>query len=250
MLAGEFAGVSSDVWAVIGVAVAAIAIPVTVWSQFASARHRRTRLRWKSFGVAPLGQSEVPLLEMVYNGLALTDPHLVSIGLYCDGENDIPSTVFDQQEPLVFDLGAPIVAEIRAETGSLLIRTASLDTQILFEPFHFPRRTAIVVTYMVDGPPDVSLTASHLVDVDIAGPDSVGWRNRSILTIRPRALILTTLAAFALIAYARSSPMGVNETVLKVLQPLSLISLFAILSIWGAVVAALRSAFNLPGWLQ
>ena len=106
-------------------------------------------------------------IEVKRDGLALTDPRLITLTLDSDGDYDIARTAFDDGTPIAVDLGAPIV-ELLQQKGI----TATFDgTNLFLGPDLFKKGSRASLLVLVDGPADTdslsSQIAASLIDVSV-----------------------------------------------------------------------------------
>lgn len=112
---------SGTLWAAVGVGVTlliGIATLLVMWVP-------RQRLYYRAPPATPLlapGIKGIADLEIRHDGRRLADPYLLEITMTARGRRDIPSSAFDQDRPLGFDLGAGIVKvlQVRCSPASSL----------------------------------------------------------------------------------------------------------------------------------
>ncbi|NWL26632.1 hypothetical protein DM794_06085 [Paenarthrobacter ureafaciens] len=143
--------------ALLGGLAALIAIFVTLYVH--RREHPRREFSWEA-RFSPLVAHRVhglPKLSVVYDGRPVPDPHLVTIEIASTGRADIPSSSFDGQKPILFQLGVPILDEIE-QTASTDIVSARLDfvpggSTIELGPSLLPKRFSIRASYLCEGSP-------------------------------------------------------------------------------------------------
>lgn len=198
MLAGAFAGVTSDAWVVIGVVVTLVGVPLTVWSQFASSRRKRTRLEWSAPIHYQLVSRAADLLEIRLRGQTLGKPFVVHINLRCVGSSDIPSVSFDRLRPLKYDLGAQIVTQLDVDHVEHIEPPRISGQTIEIDPFHFPAGAVVRLAFVVDGHPTVRLTSAHLVDIDVVEASLEPTRRTVNAQLTRLIALVATLTAMVL----------------------------------------------------
>lgn len=160
---------SDPFWAAVGAMIGLAGVAATVWV----ARTPRQRL---SYGMpvatrlltTPSGMAD---LELHHRGTLLTEPYLVEVRLTSRGRRDIPSSAFDRDRPLVFDLGVRIVEvlQIVCDPPSAPTPPVTQDGSTLeVGPELIGRRQTITISVLTDGGcPRLSCTRNTLTQVTV-----------------------------------------------------------------------------------
>jgi hypothetical protein len=123
-------------------------------------------------------------LKIMHGTSILTDPRLVVLTVESRARLDITSTDFDQGEPLIFDLGAPIVTllDISPDGVDSPITVPSSGDRAVTIPRQLIRRGPLVaVQLLVDGEPSLRVT-HRIVNAEIR--DKVADERRSMYLSR------------------------------------------------------------------
>lgn len=171
VLAGQWYA-SGTFWSIVGVGVAVVSILlsplVARWLQ-----EGRRRLFYSMPTATPLITRHSLLTELVivHRGDRLSNPHVLEVRLACQGRHDIPSSAFDNGEPLRLDVGVPIVNILGTRTTPDAARSPAVamdGTALLIAPSLIKRGQRTSFTLLVDGP-DPALTCPQppLIDVDV-----------------------------------------------------------------------------------
>src|SRR5258708_7322616 len=144
-------------------------------------------------------------LQVTLRGEIIAEPHVLPIRLESRSRRDIRSTDFDQDKPLVLDVGARIVAvlELKKLSESLPgLDIAYEETKVSIGPTLIRRRQTMRFDLLVDGPNPVLTCQSPLVDVTVREqrPDVQALPRWLVTTMR--VIIVSSLAAFALLIVA------------------------------------------------
>lgn len=117
-----------------------------------------------------------PDLEVIYKGQSLQHPHTVMVNLINSGRRDISSGSFDQQKPIVLDIGVPIVDLLGEERHRELVVDG---TAVKIPPRLIRRREEISISLLCDGQRPSLTCQSHLIDVKVkkagALPTYLAW---------------------------------------------------------------------------
>ncbi|MFC0842153.1 hypothetical protein ACFH04_07935 [Streptomyces noboritoensis] len=142
-------------WAAAGLAIA-LAGTWAAW-KFGLAAHSKPRLTYEIAGT-PLLQAPRSIqarLEIRHLGTHLTDPHLMRIVLTCHGRRDIPSSSFDQDQPVTVDLGVPILDVLDSHShpvGAQEPRAAATGTTLRIGPGRIRAGAHITYHVLTNGP--------------------------------------------------------------------------------------------------
>lgn len=185
-------------WTILAVAIAVIAIPITVWAAFRSANPKRRVHVWLS-DVTPLLNRRAQDLELRHSGQVLAEPRLATVTLAVRSTKDIPPDSFTG--PIVLDLGTPIVAllssEARTKRVGLREPAITVAGQTLeIAPSLLARDHAITVSVLVDSPPSLEPAQIALTDVETSlepppDPAATGKRIDAVMaTLTPYLAII------------------------------------------------------------
>ncbi|WP_406326803.1 hypothetical protein [Streptomyces sp. NBC_00203] len=161
----------------------------------------RRRLDITIGAVAPLASAtSVSGLDISHNGTSLTNPHITGIELKNSGKVDLPSSQFDQSEPLAIDFHAPIVEAVQEADPLATFRpTWSKSGSIIsVGPTLLPRGSIASFQVLTDGEPNIT-TQAELTDTEV----SISKRGatvtpRPILGKRTGQAAVAIMAAFAI----------------------------------------------------
>lgn len=177
---------TSTWWAAAGLAVA-LAGTWATW-KFGLAAHSRPRLTYE-IADTPLLQAPRSIqarLEIRHLGTHLTDPHLVHIVLTCHGRRDIPSSNFDQDQPVTVDLGVPILDVLDSHShpvGAQEPRAAATGTTLHIGPGRIRAGARITYQALTNGACSPTWR-DPLIDVTV----TQATNNRLAAHIRPRRI--------------------------------------------------------------
>ncbi|MFC6091664.1 hypothetical protein [Saccharothrix lopnurensis] len=158
--AGEPWYVSGTFWTIAAVVVGVVAIAVTTWAAFRSARPRRILYIWADSAV-PLVSNSPGLrgrsLAVSLDGRELAEPHTVTVRVAGRSALDIAASAFDGA-PLELEFGVPIVAllEQRSDAGRAAVREPAVQvrgTALHVGPALLTRRHRLRYTVLLDGEP-------------------------------------------------------------------------------------------------
>ncbi|MFC7906308.1 hypothetical protein ACWEQW_08640 [Streptomyces nigra] len=108
-------------------------------------------------------------IEVLCNGVALTDPYVAVVRLKNSGRHAIASEQFDRQRALEIDLNVSIVELLSADAGqhgAIISACAVSGTTISFGPELIRKGQAITLTALVEGAPTLDVR-DHFVDVQL-----------------------------------------------------------------------------------
>jgi hypothetical protein len=144
-------------------------------------------------------------LQVTLRGEIITEPHVVSVRLDSRGRRDIRSTDFDQDKPLVLDVGARIVAVLARksfpESLPAPVITSDGGTKVSLGPTLIRRRQTMQIDLLVDGPNPVLTCESPLVDVAVREQRPEVQSLPRWIVITMRVIILASLAAFVVVFF-------------------------------------------------
>lgn len=104
-------------------------------------------------------------LSVTYSGSELSNPYVVTLYVESRSRRDIRSADFDQGTPLVFDLGAKILAVVGGEESKPPAYTI-VDNQVKIPPCLIRRGQLLRISLLTDGKPGLTYD-SPLVDVKV-----------------------------------------------------------------------------------
>lgn len=113
----------------------------------------------------PVGQ-----VKMTVDDVPIADPHTVTLHVWSTGRHDIESGRFDRNEPIRFNMGAPIVGEVSViytnDTSSRIFPDQLGRYDLILGPGLLRRTFRVEVKFLVDGEPRPTVTQA-LVDTEI-----------------------------------------------------------------------------------
>lgn len=153
-------------WAALAVAV--IAIPVTIWATRRWGNRRgRISVSISATALIPEGSGR---LEVTYRDIPVHSPHLVTISLRNSGPKDISSSMFDSGKPTVVSFDTTFYGVTSVHGGvkltSSAIGTTPPDSTIGIKPGLLRRRSEWSFSAVVTGPVVVSID-STIIDTDL-----------------------------------------------------------------------------------
>jgi hypothetical protein len=172
---------SGTFWAAASVVVMLVGVVATVLVNWVP----RQRLYYRAPPPTPLlapSTRDIPDLEIHHEGQPLTDPYLLEVMLTARGRRDILRSAFDQDQPLVFDLGAGIVKVLQircSPTISPAPPVAHEGRTLRVGPALISRRQTTSIAVLVNGTdPDLKCTQAALAQVTLIPrdpPDGSTW---------------------------------------------------------------------------
>lgn len=146
-------------------------------------------------GVAP-GE-----IKVSYRDHPVRSPHVAELRVRCKGRGEIASKDFDGERPLVFDLGAPVVAVISTNQAGTKVPDEHLsteDSQVRISPCVIRRGPVLSMEFLTEGRP--ILTCDGDSNPLIHG---VKVRDSTAETLRVNiSLAVLYLAGMGLLAFA------------------------------------------------
>jgi hypothetical protein len=146
-------------------------------------------------------------LTVVYDGAALDDPRFAELRLINPSRKDIPSSTFDQEMPLCFDLGATILKVLQTTvtpSGPPFPRTKIDGSTVEIGPGLIRKRSQINLVLVADGP-ITSLSHGHnplvnnpLVEVKVTELRREGSESLYDIGLTPAAVIGLLASAFVI----------------------------------------------------
>ena len=98
----------------------------------------------------------------------LQDPHILKVRLISRSRGDIPSSAFDQERPVILDIGIPIVAMLPPDGEVGRLPKIEYDGSALkVGPDLIGKRQEMVFTVLADGSDAKLSCESHLVNVRV-----------------------------------------------------------------------------------
>jgi hypothetical protein len=100
-------------------------------------------------------------LEVRHRGQPLSQPYIVTVMVVSKGRKDISSDSFDGGQPIVANLGVPIIQELRFDAATksrgVPVPKVVIDgTRVLVGPSMLAKRHTLTFTALVEGEPSLS----------------------------------------------------------------------------------------------
>lgn len=246
---------AADPWAAFGVIstlligvvaiAAAVGVPIWIYRRQSPKRELWYSVTSYSF-LSPKDPELSARITVQLDGKPLADPYVTTFRLWSTGRADIPSTSFDGNKPLVFNLGTRFLSLVgqreKDEHSDVTVRINESGTFSL-DPTLLRKKYATELRVVTDGPPkhDVLLT-NPLVDIDVRRVEDLEaqWRRRAKYgwTRLILAMLLAVLAGIA-------GPLGVGAPLSFLFLLLMVAStVWATSDAWGNRATRLRRAFN------
>src|ERR1022692_2874095 len=193
---------SGTFWAAAGVVVAVLAAVAVVWVTLTVGFPRR-RLYFGLRAAAPLLAAPAGIrsdLELRHRGTALADPRVVTVELVSRGRRDIPSEAFDSGQPLVLDVGAPIVEVLQVTSGPGILpapRITPDGAALNIGPSLIGRRQEITINVLTDGGQPSLACHSALIDVQVRQRGE-GFPPAVMAAAAPAAVVVTAALVVAM----------------------------------------------------
>ena len=129
----------------------------------------------------PAPDAPRPGIEVRRGDRLLADPHAVEVRLVNEGRRDIPSAAFDQRQPLILDVGAPIVEILKiASSPEREVLVTVQGASVKIGPALIVRRQEISLSLLVDGAASrLTCPQPPLIDIDVRygeSATSLRWR--------------------------------------------------------------------------
>jgi hypothetical protein len=158
-----------------------------------------------------------PPLQVTLEGDPVDDPHIVIMYIHNRSRRDIQSTDFDQNKPLVFNLGARILAT-SLEGGSLNFKdeVSFSGTEILISPTLIAGNQRVQLAIITDGAPRLTYR-SPLVGVKIREESHGGPSIGLVLMLAGIIGAALALGIYNVIGIANNSsrPLGIVNLVIS-----------------------------------
>ncbi|GAB4052716.1 hypothetical protein [Catellatospora paridis] len=160
------------VWGAAGVVVAVILGVLTLWITIRGNNPRR-RLVYSVPTATPVVQTRnrVSGLQVLKDGVPLDNPYVVELTIASRSRRDIPSSAFDQNKPLVLDLGAEVVEVLSHGMTPSGATPWTWDQtngrQIAVGPCRLGKNERLTIALLVGGRPVVTNPQNPLIDVDL-----------------------------------------------------------------------------------
>lgn len=187
-------------WTAVAVAVVFGLLAVVTWWLGVP----RRLIIWSAGATPLLTPIDVPEVEAApikisLSGQELASPHLVTLRVESRSRRDIPSADFDAGKPLVFSLGAPVVARVRAH-GNAIDALSLRKTDIRIDPVLLRRGELLHMYLLTDGPPVISCDANPLVNVAVRRENCYDGSLRLIARAAISVSLVGVGGAFAILA--------------------------------------------------
>lgn len=137
-----------------------------------------------------LGPSRADI-QVAYQGAELADPYVATLRLDSRSRRDIRSADFDSGKPLVFDLGAEIMAVVGATPAGPIAQALTITGgTVRLAPLLIRRGTVLRISLLTDGEPQLTCQ-SPLADVKVEeGKEPVSvFVRASLLDLAGMALV-------------------------------------------------------------
>jgi len=150
-------------------------------------------------------------LELLRRGKPLSDPHLLEVHLTSRSRRDIPSEDFDSHQPLLIDVGAPIVEILRITSTPISPPAPDVaydGTALKIGPSLIGKRQKITITVLADGPDPRLTYMARLINVDVREqkPEDPAVTILSLQLVREQSVVIVGVAAgLAALAVAAAS---------------------------------------------
>ncbi|MFE9235250.1 hypothetical protein [Cellulosimicrobium funkei] len=197
----------------LGLLVAVVGIPTTVWVTRRYAGGRRTKVIASWTSVRMVRRANLEGLEVRLRGAVLQDPHLITVTLRNLGPSDVATANFHGGNPLEIKLRGARAVDLVGSTNATVPCTLDSDGErLLLGPAHIPTKGGRSVVLLAEGQPR-TLSFGDLVDVDLeceAGT-AVSLRGRRVgfWSLGRTAVTATAmLAAFLAVATMLSTLSG------------------------------------------
>jgi hypothetical protein len=194
--------------ATLGVLVA-LAGAFFAWRALFPPRRRLTVTEQSVVSMLSNASHQMTGVEVTRSGQKLVDPHIVSVTVNNAGRHAVTSDHFDQDRPVVIDLGVPVIEVIKScyggKSGFVDVRCSVNGTRVALGPDLLPRKSELVVQVLTSGRPKLTSVDHRLVDTAVQVVD----RGRDVFVIPRVALgaavagmVLSSLAGVAAVALA------------------------------------------------
>lgn len=224
MLASGHFYTSGLFWGVVGALIGLAALLVTViiwrfgapWRVLIYGMPVSTSLLTRSSGGFGLASSG---LKMRYKRRALSDPHVVTLSVNSQSRRDIGSADFDQNRPLVFDVGAPIRAVVGdGPIGPAADVVSISGSTVQLKPMLIHQGLVLQIDLLIDGPPRLSCQ-DHLIDVKVRERTPEDAQRRRI-RIQSITLVVALIALLiALTPYVIVTIHNLNSPAVTISEP-------------------------------
>jgi hypothetical protein len=112
-------------------------------------------------------------LRVLHGDKELADPHLLAIRLVSRGRRDIPSSSFDQDRPLLIDVGIPIIAVLEttfAPSEAPFPKVVAVGSELRIGPDLIRKRQAMDFLVLANGACARLSDQNPLIDVTVGRP--------------------------------------------------------------------------------
>jgi hypothetical protein len=163
--------------------------------------------------------ASVPTLTVSHKGHKLDNPHLVHVRLTNRSYHDIPSAAFDQDRPLIIDLGSPITAllDITYQPPDRLFPAAVAHGSVLeVGPGKIRSRSTVTFYLLTDGGVKRLKWENPLIDIAVR---AVQPQTDSVPGISAKKVLGWTAALF-IAFYLVTNPRGAAQAVTSLVDAL------------------------------
>ena len=159
----------------------------------------RRRLFYGMPTAAPLLPSRAPsALDVRFDGLRLANPSVVEVRLTSRSRKDIPSGRFNDDEPIVLDVGVGIVTLLSATSNIDTMPPVKVkDTELHIGPGLIRKRQTLTYTLLTDGQAPDLTCRSPLIDVEMRPQRGAEERQRTYEKFTMAAATASTVVAAA-----------------------------------------------------
>lgn len=199
----DFLGVLALIAAIVGIAVA------VYYGRLALNPPKRL-IQWhfeKTPLISNIHDRYLDAVEVRILGQKVNDPHLGKLTVANKGRHDIDSSSFDQGRPIQFQVlhSKKVTTFIERDENPPGLRVQ--ENSIFMGPELLHSKSKWTVSFVTDGPPEVQLLSSHLINVKlVSAPPNDDQkavdRGNSSRSDNERALIAATISGISTIIIA------------------------------------------------
>lgn len=193
----------------LAVAVFGIAITIGLWRLVAP---RRMLFCWLSSSTAMVSsrRERVPDLQVIFRGETVADPYLVHLRMHNTSRLDIRSSDFDAGEPIIFDMGVPVL-ELLAASPNIDPELLGLpdDNKVSLKPMLIRSGDILAVDLLTDGAPKLRVRDS-LADVRVRERSPIDRPGDRIIS-----KVVTWVPVLFIVYYLVSDPVGAEHVVTR-----------------------------------
>lgn len=128
----------------------------------------------------------------------LKDPHVIKVSLTSRSRSDIPSDAFDQDRPIILDVGVPIIARLPGDAAADSYSAVDFQgTALRVGPDLITKRQRMNFNVLVDGNNVLLKCEAHLVNVKVREQPPNSESNRLSLGVFSALVVASGFIAFA-----------------------------------------------------